>query len=335
MNYSDMRFPMEGSDYESQWASGITPNFLLGHRINGFDAEFMPVPFGFTYSQRMRVKGFYIQSHHFGVQEDATVVPFTALALAIHYQLHGYIPARLYDLFSVNLAKGEYNAFDLSGKEHRAELLTSPFLYHCFHIDIDPAILPSLVRDYPALQPLADRLVRRPDNILNKRPLVISPATYLFLDAISNNIYEGKIAEHYLYPICVSLYCQYARQVDITEGPISEYFKIEDIHLLNSLKDMLRDIRRGAHLGIDTAFLAKKYNTPRSLINALFIQNYFITADDLITAVRLNTAFHLIRKSRHHDDATLARRCGYHNYRRFVADFYQHFGIWPEALAKL
>lgn len=332
-----MLFPTDPRSPMPNGVPGIFPPSLEHYRIAPTIPLYQLYEWGELLSQLIEAREFKIQHHVFIVNRKQAVFPMPKReTVSLFFMLQNNVDATLSGIQNVPLVEEEMFGVELNMAPHDAEFLPSYRDYVCMHLDITKEQLWMLSKSYKDLQPIIDRLAERNCGVLNTVPVRMTPVTHYFLDLIRYCRYEPAIAQIYLRPVCIALFRQYAKQCLL---PDNSHLLLPDLsEPMRVARRQLNYIIQKAARGLDMEQLILEAGVNADAINSVFVGNYFLRAEEIITHCRMEAAFALIRRypaDQRLNETYIARQCGYTDVHEFTAAFVACYDLWPDELHEI
>ncbi|PSL48354.1 AraC-like DNA-binding protein [Chitinophaga niastensis] len=279
-----------------------------------------------TLSQNIKLPGFSIWCHDIFALNDIILAPKTPhQILALHFMVADGIVADIFNRGEFLLGEKEVNLFNLHAAFHTAPVKAGNQICS-FHINILPAALPDLIKQYPALQHLSTFEIGMVSGPLNKSPYKISAACKELITAIINCRFIEDQAKFFLRRCCADLYINFACQDRLsgvtnkmspaTKETLKEIFD----HLVENVQEVF-NIQRLAYL----------YELQITELNTGFEQLFFITPEAFAHQQKMMTAYRLITTTKERLGA-IATETGFDNWHALKKAFEAYYGCTPASI---
>ncbi|CAL1518028.1 helix-turn-helix domain-containing protein [Chitinophaga sp. MM2321] len=292
-----------------------------------FKDELIPYAHCYFYSdaegtildQNIKTDGFSLWLHTINMQQGAELHPFAQYqVIALH--VSDDIPVTLSEGGHVMLRHKEVNMFNVMPVEHSAILAEDHAI--SFHINVEPAALPRLAREFPVLQPLAAMPLCMVTEALNKVPLRLNAVGSLIKDRILNSKHIGKTAELFFRRNAADYFCNFARHLS---APAPIMMNQVQLRLLD---DVFTYIVNNLHQAHTIQELCEKFPVNKAILQQPFEQEFHMPLAELIHQEKMALAFDKLANT----DISISgimQATGYVAQEPFMADFEKYYKCDP------
>ncbi|HVI44965.1 MAG TPA: AraC family transcriptional regulator [Chitinophaga sp.] len=191
-----------------------------------------------------------------------------------------------------------------------------------FHINIEPAALPALAREFPALRPLAALPIMEVTRIINKAPFRLNPVSRLITERIRKSKYIGKPAAHFFRRNAADFFSNYARLLAAPDPIMMNQVQLQLLH------EIFQYIVHNLHLQHTHEELHQVFNVDKAMLERPFEQEFHITIPELVLQEKMALAFDLLAGTDIPMSGIL-ERIGYSDLPAFTRTFDKYFRCDP------
>lgn len=285
----------------------------------------------FVFKQMLEAPSFKVWQHHVVTSRVTEIHPHveapglhlgvTLSSLNVHSAMRGGLPE--------HVQQGDLNLFYVTHEEKAVSIHPGT---HCFfNIEIDEAILPSLVDntflEETILPAIADNLH---GGVINMHPVPLDAYGSLLLGQIRNPVGCNAFARgRYISKQCELLLIHFFAQLQ--KGPV-EYQPLtnKDVNNIDSVKAYIKDHTTG----ITTGKLCQLFDISAEKLEEGFSCLYGTSVADFMILWRLEKAAILLTM-KDADLEVIARETGYNHVDTFVNSFTRYYNCTPDQFRKL
>jgi len=243
-------------------------------------------------TQTINAGPFTLWMHDIFTREDIVLLPWTPRhVLIINYMFEDSLRAESRQSDTFPLEERECNLLNLHAGIHKVPMSGDKKILSV-HINIDPALMPSLMQKYPVLAALNTSFLSAISGPVNKGPHHINLFSDFLIQKLISCRYTGTRAHYFIQRCCTDLMLTFAQQETDVDHPIlfTNVLHMDTFHqLFNYLIDNAGKIYSVSELAYSF------YLSPDQLSHG-FRQHFSITVEDCMYMLRMMTAYNLLHK---------------------------------------
>lgn len=316
-----MKFLFDNSIQGKVTFSSALPMEYTMYHIPLAKVNFISGPFGSILSQQIKGLDYEVWQHHFFIESDLTVHPFTdKRVIALHYLLKGNIQCRLAGFGELALEEDKSHLFYVPSLNNDA--LLTPGTHISFHINFSPVYLRQLVTKYTPLKELLDHheavseygLQEYAANISEKAKAIIEEIKCCSLGMIEKELFlQARIRD---------LLLEY---ISLSPRESIDQILAEDDSLVDQIKTF---INNNLELSLDIGSIAKRFHMSESTLKRQFKDHSSYSIHEYVYIERMVAAKKLIETTTLSVTA-ISEKVGYNEPASFIRAFIRHFHHSP------
>jgi AraC-like DNA-binding protein len=267
--------PVEKTHYD-YISAGLIPDEYLQLVLPCAGINFWQHPHGDILSQHIQAGPFSLWVQDILVKNDLVIFPFVPFPLfTFHFMLEGNLHVRMPHSYGLRLEAGTCNLFSLQ-----------PGLYHLpapantavmsFHINVQPSLIPEIIRLYPDLRILTSKKHRHFSRTVNPYSYNISPVSLTVIQHILSCRYVGAAANQFLQRCAADLLRMFCTLLLPGRGPMT----IVDVLNKDIYDEVFQYLKQHPHRHYNIAELAQIFKISVEVLEKGFLSCFGISVQD-------------------------------------------------------
>jgi hypothetical protein len=259
-------------------------------------------------SQHIKLPGLSLWINDIFSKKDIMLRPFTPVPIqTLHFMFEDSLQTQFRQQPGYLLEESECNLFNLFPGLHKIPMSGSKKILS-LHINIDPSVIPILIRQFPILQFLAEPQIANINGPVNIHPYQINPTCDFLIKQILTCHYTGSKANSFIYRCCLDLLLNIAQQ----QAATTERILFSTLMHGAAYHQLFKYLETHPHKQHSIFELAYIFEIPAEQLAYGFLQIFAISVEDFVLMSKMLFIFNRIQ-TKAFPHSLIAEVTGYKN----------------------